>query len=117
MCSIYFNPRGGRPGIISPKGVDIDHKEFPADWFEGLEPDMYRGRKYRTEVNKYKVNAGQNQTAWEVSCCCYRTSNMSKLIPPPRGTSSSKREDFWELAHLPSACLLFWCSGEGLDKA
>ena len=27
---IYFNPKGGRPGILSPKGVDIDHKEFPA---------------------------------------------------------------------------------------
>ncbi|KAK9915511.1 hypothetical protein WJX75_000077 [Coccomyxa subellipsoidea] len=62
---IYFHPRGGRAGIISPKGVAIDHKEFPADWFEGLEPDMYRGRKYRTELNKYKVNAGQNQAAWE----------------------------------------------------
>ncbi len=29
---------------------------------------MYRGRKYRTEINKYKVNAGQNQAAWEVDC-------------------------------------------------
>lgn len=66
-CSIYFHPRGGRAGIISPKGVAIDHKEFPADWFEGLDPDQYRGRKYRTELNKYKVNAGQNQAAWEAN--------------------------------------------------
>jgi hypothetical protein len=38
-------PLGGKPGIKNPKeGVNIDHKEFPADWFEGLAPDTYRSR-------------------------------------------------------------------------
>ena len=35
--------------------MDIDHKEFPADWFEGLAPEKYRGRKYTTAHNKYGV--------------------------------------------------------------
>lgn len=64
---IYFNPIGGRPGIISPQGVDIDPSEFPADWFEGLEDDMYKARRYIAERNKYKVKAGQNQADWEKS--------------------------------------------------
>ena len=55
VCSIYFNPIGGRPGIISPQGVDIDASEFPADWFEGLEKNMYKARRYIAERNKYKV--------------------------------------------------------------
>ncbi|CAK0783705.1 hypothetical protein CVIRNUC_006904 [Coccomyxa viridis] len=65
LGGIYFNPKGGRPGILSPKGVDIDHKEFPADWFEGLRPEQYIGRRYNVELNKYKVKAGQNQAQWE----------------------------------------------------
>ncbi|KAL3159314.1 hypothetical protein ABBQ32_011267 [Trebouxia sp. C0010 RCD-2024] len=64
---IYFNPRGGRPGIISPQGVDIDATEFPSDWFEGLEDDMYKARRYIADRNKYKVKAGQNQADWEKS--------------------------------------------------
>ncbi len=62
---IYFNPKGGRAGIISPKGVKIDHAEFPAEWFAGLPADSYRGRRYDKAINKYGVNAGQNQAAWE----------------------------------------------------
>ena len=54
-CSIYFNPIGGRPGVISPQGVDIDASEFPAEWFEGLEDDMYKARRYVADRNKYKV--------------------------------------------------------------
>ena len=51
---IYFNPRGGRPGIHGPT-VDVTHEEFPADWFEGLPIEGYRGRRYDTKRNKYKV--------------------------------------------------------------
>lgn len=65
VSRIYFNPKGGRPGIISPKGVDITHEQFPADWFEGLRPEQYRGRKYTIPINKYGVKAGQNQAQWE----------------------------------------------------
>ena len=37
-----------------------------ADWFEGLRPEQYIGRRYNVELNKYKVKAGQNQAQWEV---------------------------------------------------
>ena len=56
---IYFNGKGGRPGIISPKGVAIDHNEFPADWFEGLRPEQYRGRRYDKSLNKYGVRSSR----------------------------------------------------------
>lgn len=55
FCSIYFNPKGGRPGIISPQGIDIDPSEFPSEWFDGLEDDMYKARRYNVERNKHKV--------------------------------------------------------------
>jgi hypothetical protein len=61
---IYFNPRGGRPGILSPS-VNISHKEFPADWFEGLSPNAYRGKVYDKSANMYGVNSGKNQAYWE----------------------------------------------------
>jgi hypothetical protein len=61
--SIYFNPKGGRPGIWGPT-VDIDHKEFPADWFEGLPDKMFQARRYDIKTNKYGVKAGQPQAAW-----------------------------------------------------
>jgi hypothetical protein len=32
-CRIYFNPEGGKPGILGRR-VDVDAAEFPADWFE-----------------------------------------------------------------------------------
>lgn len=63
----YFNPCGGRPGILNPKGVDINHKEFPASWFAGLPESMYISRKYNIPTNKHGVNAGQDQAAWERS--------------------------------------------------
>lgn len=62
----YFNPRGGRPGILGPS-VDINHKEFPASWFAGLPESMYVSRKYNIPTNKHRVNAGQDQAAWERS--------------------------------------------------
>lgn len=33
-CSIYFNPVGGKPGILG-KRVEVSHEEFPDDWFAG----------------------------------------------------------------------------------
>lgn len=56
-CRIYFNPIGGRPGIISPHGIDVSADEFPSDWFEGLADDMYKARRYVNDRNKYKVRA------------------------------------------------------------
>lgn len=63
---IYFNPRGGKPGIKGPS-VAITHQEFPADWFEGLPPKAYRARVYTRGANKYGVKAGQDQAYWEES--------------------------------------------------
>lgn len=61
---IYFNPVGGKPGIIS-KRININYKEFPDDWFEGLNESIYRGKEYNKYVNKYKVVSGKNQEFWE----------------------------------------------------
>lgn len=63
---IYFNPFGGKKGIIKYKnGVPIDANEFPASWFEGLADRWYKGRRYDKAVNKYGVVAGQDQAYWE----------------------------------------------------
>ena len=75
-CSIYFNPIGGRPGIISPRGVDIDPSDFPADWFEGLEDDMYKARRYIAERNKYKVGSVMTQL------CVMMNSHMCRGCVP-----------------------------------
>ena len=61
---IYFNPIGGKPGIISRK-INIDHNEFPKKWFRGLDESYYLSRKYDKNVNKYGVVAGKNQAFWE----------------------------------------------------
>lgn len=61
---IYFNPIGGKPGILS-KTIDIDYKEFPDNWFNGLHKSMYLSRKYNKDINMYKVVAGSNQAFWE----------------------------------------------------
>ena len=60
----YFNPRGGKKGILGPS-VDIDAREFPASWFEGLPERLYLSRKYNISTNKYGVKAGQDQAFWE----------------------------------------------------
>ena len=61
---IYFNPEGGRVGILNRK-INIDHKEFPKSWFKGLKEEMYLSKKYNKLINKYKVVAGTNQAFWE----------------------------------------------------
>lgn len=53
---IYFNPVGGKPGILGST-VDITHEEFPPDWFEGLPPKAYRARTYTIGNNKYGVSS------------------------------------------------------------
>ena len=61
---IYFNPRGGKAGIKG-RVVDVGTEEYPPEWFQGLAKDAYAGRRYRKEVNKYGVVAGQDQAFWE----------------------------------------------------
>lgn len=44
------------------------HKEFPADWFEGLDLSRHVvSSKYDASVNKYKVSCGGSLDMWESS--------------------------------------------------
>ncbi|KAA8498983.1 hypothetical protein FVE85_6568 [Porphyridium purpureum] len=64
----YFHPRGGKPGILyrGAQGIPgVTHEEFPAEWFQGLNPNMYRNRRYDSALNKYGVSSGQDQAEWE----------------------------------------------------
>ena len=61
---IYFNPRGGKPGILGAQ-VAIDPKEFPKAWFDRLPIEAYAGRRYDASRNRYKVVAGKDQAFWE----------------------------------------------------
>lgn len=62
---VYFNPVGGKPGVLG-RYVDIDHTEFPGNWFSGLDGKrFYLARRYDMTVNKYGVVAGSDQAQWE----------------------------------------------------
>ncbi|MBH98554.1 MAG: hypothetical protein CMM56_08895 [Rhodospirillaceae bacterium] len=43
----------------------VDHREFPEEWFKGLEEKFYCSKKYRSEVNLFKIKSGQSQKEWE----------------------------------------------------
>jgi len=60
----YFNPKGGKPGIFG-REVSIDHTEFPASWFENVDPSMYLSRRYSVPTNLYGVKSGFGQKEWE----------------------------------------------------
>ncbi len=54
---IYFNDEGGR--------IDINYKEFPSEWFEGLDESFYKSKKYNRKVNYFKIKSGLSQEEWE----------------------------------------------------
>jgi len=54
---IYFNDEGGR--------IDINYKEFPSEWFEGLDESFYISKKYNRKVNYFKIKSGLSQEEWE----------------------------------------------------
>ena len=70
---IYFNPKGGKPGVKYPRakfpkgipGVTID--EFPSEWFAGVPKELYLSRRYSTAHNAYRVKSGLDQAGWESS--------------------------------------------------
>ena len=33
----------------------VSHKDFPKDWFEGLEESAYKSQKYLANVNLFKI--------------------------------------------------------------
>lgn len=72
---IYFNPRGGRPGIYGST-VDVTHEEFPVDWFEGLPPEAFRGRRYDTRRNKYRVR----HWTWRGVTCTFSAKSFRSKI-------------------------------------
>lgn len=54
---IYFYDEGGR--------IDINYKEFPSDWFDGLEETFYLSKKYNRKINFFKIKSGLSQEEWE----------------------------------------------------
>lgn len=69
----YFNPKGGKPGILYPRkkypqGIPgVGYEEFPKAWFENVPASHYKSRRYNIKTNRYGVKAGQDQVAWESS--------------------------------------------------
>jgi len=43
----------------------FDLKEFPADWFNGLDERYYLSPKYLINVNYFKVKSGQSLREWQ----------------------------------------------------
>jgi hypothetical protein len=60
----YFNPKGGKAGIFG-RDVAVDHAEFPAAWFDSLDPSLYMSRRYNVPTNAYQVKSGFGQKEWE----------------------------------------------------
>lgn len=54
---VYFHP--------TEQSIDIDVKEFPSDWFEGLPLEFYYSKTYNKNINYYKKKCGQSQQQWE----------------------------------------------------
>ena len=45
----------------------IDYKDFPRDWFKGLDKSFYCSCRYLIKVNYFKVKSGQSQKEWEAA--------------------------------------------------
>ena len=54
---IYFHNKEGK--------IDIDYKEFPSNWFEGLADYEFKSSKYYKKVNFFKIKSGLSQEEWE----------------------------------------------------
>lgn len=53
---------------VTGKDYKDDYKEFPEDWFEGLDiPHQVTSSDYDASKNKYKVKSGQGLKEWESS--------------------------------------------------
>jgi hypothetical protein len=70
---IYFNPRGGKPGIKYfrsrfPDGIPgFGYEEFPKERFAGIPQELYASRRYDAQRNCHKVKSGLDQAWWESS--------------------------------------------------
>ena len=54
---IYFYDEEGK--------IDINFKEFPRDWFDGLDESFYLSKKYNKKINFFKIKSGLSQEEWE----------------------------------------------------
>ena len=45
--------------------ININYKEFPSDWFEGLDESQFKSKKYNKKVNYFKIKSGLSQEEWE----------------------------------------------------
>ena len=45
----------------------IDYRDFPRDWFKGIDKSSYCSCRYLIKVNYFKVKSGQNQKEWEAA--------------------------------------------------
>ena len=45
----------------------IDYRDFPRDWFKGIDKGSYCSCRYLIKVNYFKVKSGQNQKEWEAA--------------------------------------------------
>ena len=43
----------------------INYKDFPPEWFNGLNKEFFLSKSYRSEINYFKVRSGQTQKEWE----------------------------------------------------
>lgn len=70
---IYFNPKGGKPGLKYPRsrypdGIPgVGYEEFPKEWFEGVPRELFASRRYDATRNCHKVKSGLDQAGWESS--------------------------------------------------
>ena len=70
---IYFNPKGGKPGVKYPRGrypngiPGVSITEFPPEWFAGVPKELYQSRKYSAARNLHCVKSGLDQAGWESS--------------------------------------------------
>ena len=60
----YFRPI---TSAVTGETYENVWKEFPEEWFRGLDPVHYASSTYRSDVNKYKVSSGTSLGAWESS--------------------------------------------------
>ena len=44
---------------------EFNPKEFPDDWFNGLDKSFYLSNFYRSEINHFKIKSGQSLEEWK----------------------------------------------------
>ena len=69
---IYFYDEEGR--------IDINYKEFPSDWFEGLEESFYLSKKYNRKINFFKIKFNFLSLIFSLILTCENIRTVSSEI-------------------------------------